>query len=463
MMQTADQAFGRRGNWGVAMENDLARLTARQMADLRAAGKTTSEALVKACLERIARREDAVGAWAYLDAEAALAQARAADAVDAVDAVDATAAQSPLHGIPVAVKDVIDTVDMPTSYGSGIYTGHRPAADAACVALLREAGAIVLGKTVTTEFAAVTPGKTRNPHNAAYSPGGSSSGSAAAVADFMAPLALGTQTVGSTIRPASYCGAVGFKPTWQTFSLAGIMPQAESFDTLGLFARSVGDIVLLGDALLGGFAARVSPRERAPRFGFSRTPHWPQAEPATRRTMDEAMAILRTAGAEIVDCDAADGFDDALDAHWTILCFEIARVLSYERTVRRDGLSDALRGLLDRGMEIPLADYRAAREVVARRCDDIRPAFAHVDALLTPSAAGEAPSDPRAPSDLLFQRLWTTLRLPAITLPGFTGDNGLPVGVQLVGPANGDGELLSVAQWAESAFARASMKIPAID
>lgn len=429
------------------MDSDPARLTARQMADLRAAGKTTSEALVRACLTRIALREDEVGAWTHLDAEAALAEARRADA---------TPARGPLHGIPVAVKDIIDTADMPTAYGSGIYAGHRPAADAACVALLREAGAIVLGKTVTTEFAAVTPGKTRNPHNLAHSPGGSSSGSAAAVADFMAPLALGTQTVGSTVRPASYCGAVGFKPTWQTFSLAGIKPQAETFDTLGLFARSVGDVVLLGDALLGGFAAGVPLRDRPPRLGFSRTPHWPNAEPSTRRAMDTAMAVLRAAGADIVDCDAADGFDDALDAHWTILCFEIARVLSYERTARRDGLSEALRGLLDRGMDIPLADYRAALETVARRGRDIAPAFAELDALLTPAAAGEAPSDPRAPSDLLFQRLWTALRLPAITLPGFTGDTGLPVGIQLIGPAGGDGALLAVAQWAEGAFERAA-------
>jgi len=433
------------------VDHDLARLTARQMSDLRAAGETTSEALVQACLKRIADREDTVGAWAYIDEQSALAQARSADA---------TEARSRLHGIPVAIKDIIDTADMPTEYGSGIYAGHRPAADAACVALLREAGAIILGKTVTTEFAAVTPGKTRNPHNTAFSPGGSSSGSAAAVADFMAPLALGTQTVGSTVRPASYCGAVGFKPTWQTFSLAGIKPQAESFDTLGLFARSVGDIVLLGDALLQGFAGGVSPQwegpDRAPRLGFARTPHWPQADPATLRMMDEAMAVLKAAGAEVVDCDAADGFDDALEAHWTILCFEIARVLSYERTARRDGLSEALRGLLDRGMEIPLADYRAARDVIARRCRDIGPAFADFDALITPSAAGEAPSDPRAPSDLLFQRLWTALRLPAITLPGFTGDNGLPLGVQLVGPAGGDGQLLSVAQWAENAFAQAA-------
>ncbi|MEX2453782.1 MAG: amidase, partial [Rhodospirillaceae bacterium] len=409
-----------------AADSGLERLTAGAMAARLDAGDIRSEALVGACLGRIAAREDEVGAWAHLDPAAALAAARRADLEPR---------RGPLHGIPVGIKDIIDTADMPTEYGSAAYAGHRPAADAACVALLREAGAVVLGKTVTTEFAAVTPGKTRNPRNPARSPGGSSSGSAAAVADFMVPLALGTQTVGSTVRPSSYCGAVGFKPSWQTFSLAGVGPQAESLDTLGLMARCVDDILLLGEALLGGFVAAVPGLDRPLRIGVARSPHWPQAEPSTVRILDEAVALFRAAGAGVADCDAADGFDDALAAHWTILSFEFARVLSFERTQCRDRLSAALLDLLDGGMRIPLEDYRAALGIAEFRRSQIARAFDRFDVLLTPAAAGEAPRDPRTPSDLLFQRLWTVLRLPAITLPGFSGPAGLPVGLQLVGPA----------------------------
>jgi Asp-tRNA(Asn)/Glu-tRNA(Gln) amidotransferase A subunit family amidase len=244
---------------------------------------------VAACLARIAEREGEVGAWIHLDSGAALEQARAADAAPA---------RGPLHGVPIGIKDIIDTADMPTAYGSPIYEGHRPAADAAPVALLREAGAVILGKTVTTEFAAVTAGKTRNPRNLAHTPGGSSSGSAAAVADWMAPAALGTQTVGSTIRPASLCGVVGFKPTYQALSYAGVKAQAESLDTLGIMARSVGDVGLLHAVLSGGPA----PAERAasatpPRLAFCRTAHWAKIEPAAVAAMETAQKKLRAAGA----------------------------------------------------------------------------------------------------------------------------------------------------------------------
>lgn len=433
---------------------ELAKLTASQASAGLEAGAITSEALVRACLERIDDREGQVGAWTYLDADLAIAQARAADGSNR---------RGRLHGIPVAVKDLIDTSDMPTGYGSAAYAGHRPAADAACVALLKESGAIVLGKTVTTEFAAVTPGKTRNPHDPGRSPGGSSSGSAAAVADFMVPLALGTQTVGSTIRPASYCGAVGFKPTRGTFSLAGVKAQAETFDTLGLMSRCVDDVVLLGDALLRGFAGMVGTqagtqagtRAGAPKIGVSRTPHWPKAEPATVRVLDEVVAMLRDAGAEVADCHDVDGFDDALDAHWLILCFEFARALSFERTHRRSHLSEALLGLLDRGMDIALGEYRDALAAIESRRKQMPDIFGRFDILLTPGAAGEAPSDPRAPSDLLFQRLWTALDLPVATLPGFVGDAGLPIGIQLVGPAHGEGVLLARARWVEEVIAGA--------
>lgn len=408
------------------------------------AGEITSETLVRDCLDRVAAREDQVGAWAFIDPEAALEQARHRDRATPTGA---------LHGVPVAIKDIIDTADMPTAYGSPIYAGHRPAADAACVALLRRAGAVILGKTVTTEFAAVTPGRTTNPHNAAHSPGGSSSGSAAAVADFMAPLAIGTQTVGSVIRPAAYCGVVGFKPSFGAFSLAGVKAQAESFDTLGAMARSVADIRLISGALLGGEDAFAAPPlEHPPAIGICRTPHWPDADPATVTALTEAAEKLAASGAqigpEVGEVALPDTFAALLDAHWTVLKFEFARVLAHERDAHGERLSDPLRGLLDEGWGIPVEDYRAALALAAECRNAIAPHFGQYDVLLTPSAKGEAPKF-GAPPDLLFQRLWTALHLPCITLPASTGPHGLPVGVMLVGAHAGDARLLAAAEWVE--------------
>jgi Asp-tRNA(Asn)/Glu-tRNA(Gln) amidotransferase A subunit family amidase len=420
----------------------LERLGVHEAASRIRAGEITCEALVRACLERIAAREGDIGAWAHIDRDAALVRARV---------LDRTTPRGPLFGVPIGIKDIIDTSDMPTSHGSQIYAGNRPISDAACVALLREAGAIILGKTVTTEFAAVTPGKTRNPHDTRHTPGGSSSGSAAAVADFMVPAALGTQTVGSTIRPASYCGVVGFKPSFQTFSLAGIKAQAESLDTLGIIARSVTDILLLSDALLGAASVFEAPvRESSPRLAFCRSPHWPEAHPSTGRVMQDAILLFRSAGARVDELDLSANFVRVLDAHWTILLFEFSRVLTFERTMKRDGLSERLCRLLDDGIKIPLADYRAALALACVCRAEIDPIFDRFDAILTPAAAGEAPEGLQSPSDLLFQRLWTVLHLPAITLPGLKGEQGLPIGVQLVGRQGTDGTLLSVACWAEA-------------
>jgi amidase len=419
----------------------LERLTVSEAARRIAAGEITSEALVAACLARIAARESEVGAWTFLDPAAALEQAREADAAPS---------RGPLHGVPIGIKDIIDTADMPTAYGSPIYEGHRPAADAACVALLREAGAVILGKTVTTEFAAVTAGKTRNPRNLAHTPGGSSSGSAAAVADRMVPAALGTQTVGSTIRPASLCGVVGFKPTYQALSYAGVKAQSESLDTLGLMARSVNDIRLLHGVLSAGRVPEAAPApETPPRLAFCRTAHWAKIEPAAAAAMEAAQTKLRAAGAWIEEVELAKPFAEAIDAQWLILRFEFARAMSFERTRRRDLLSERLRGLLDDGIKIAPADHAAA-QALARTCRaEIAGVFERFDAILTPAAAGEAPEGLHGPSDLLFQRLWTLLHLPAITLPGMTGPRGLPIGIQLVGPYNGDARLLDAARWAE--------------
>src|SRR5216684_2101833 len=259
-------------------------LSARDAAREIAAGRLSAEALVAACLERIAAREPVVGAWHHLDRGAALAAARCCDT---------SAPSGPLHGIPVAVKDLIDTVDMPTGYGSAIYAGHRPAADASCVALARGAGAIVLGKTVTTEFACFTAGKTANPRNPAHTPGGSSSGSAAAVADGMAPLALGTQTAGSVIRPAAYCGCVGYKPSFGLINRAGVKPLADSLDTVGVLARTVEDAAFFAGVLSERPALRhLAVPSAAPRFGLYRTPVWEEAEPATVAAIDAARMAL---------------------------------------------------------------------------------------------------------------------------------------------------------------------------
>ena len=421
---------------------ELNTLTATQAAAGLGRGMFTSEDLVHDCLACIEARDNEVGAWEFFDPDRAIEEARLCDR---------TPARSRLHGIPIGVKDVIETAGMPTTHGSPIYAGHAPANDAACVALAREAGAVILGKTVTTEFAAVTPGKTTNPHDIRRTPGGSSSGSAAAVADFMVPIALGTQTVGSIIRPASYCGVVGFKPTFGTFSFAGVKAQAESMDTLGFMARSLDDIELFSAVLLGVERAfKIPALETPPRVGICRSPHWPQAEMSTVKAMDSAIEALGSGGAELAEIELSENFDAVLDAQWTILLFEFARTLAYERTMHQDRLSDRLRDLLDRGMAVAYSDYGDALELAGRCRTEIVPLFERYDALLTPSAAGEAPVGLQAPSDLLFQRLWTVLHLPCVSLPGLTGEAVMPVGIQLVGGFRDEQGLLTVARWAEA-------------
>jgi Asp-tRNA(Asn)/Glu-tRNA(Gln) amidotransferase A subunit family amidase len=405
-----------------------------------AEGAFTATDYLNACLDRIAEREADVGAFSYIARESALAQAFSADARQGSGA---------LYGLPIAIKDIIDTQDMPTEHGSPIYKGSIPSADAACVAMLRRAGAIMLGKTVTPEFAAVTPGRTANPHNIKHTPGGSSSGSAASVADFMVPAAIGTQTVGSTIRPASYCGAVGFMPSHQILPVQGVKAQAGSLDNLGILTRSVADVALVANAILGCDALQAQPLERPPRIGFCPSPHWPQAQEPTRQVMVDAIALLGRAGATVEDVDLPASFDDALPAHWTILAFEFARAMAYEYEAHRELLSPRLVDLLNRGFATPFADYLDACAVAIARRREFALIIAGYDVLLTPAAAGEAPEGLLAPSDLLFQRFWTLLHVPAITLPGFTGPHNLPIGIQLIGAHLADSKLLRSAAWIE--------------
>jgi len=425
---------------------DLRSLSVREAAERIAAGRLTAEALVTAFLDRIAAREETVGAWHYLDREQALAAARRRDG---------EAPRGPLHGVPVAVKDLIDTVDMPTAYGSPIYRGHRPAADASCVALARAAGAIVLGKTVTTEFACFTPGKTANPHNPAHTPGGSSSGSAAAVADGMAPLAFGTQTAGSVIRPAAYCGVVGYKPSFGLINRAGVKPLADSLDTIGVMARTVEDAAFFVGVLAERPALRrLPPPSATPRFGLYRTPVWDEAEAATAAALDTAREALARAGVEVVELAIAPEHEGLNRAQERIMGFEIVRALAYERLEHSAELSPALAQLLDAGLAVGADAYdRAQAEAAAAR--DLLPAFFGVcDAVLVPAAPGEAPAGLGATGNPVFNRMWTLLGVPCVTLPVRRGESGLPTGVQLVGRIGDDARLLAAALTLERALAQ---------
>jgi Asp-tRNA(Asn)/Glu-tRNA(Gln) amidotransferase A subunit family amidase len=423
---------------------ELNRLTAAEAARQIAAGTITSEQLVRACLDRIAARDGEVKAWVHCDPDAALAQARA---------VDHAGAKGVLGGVPIAFKDVIDTSDMPSEYGSPIYRGYRPRTDAACVALVRNAGGVVLGKTVTTEFASRMPGPTRNPHNLAHTPGGSSSGSAAAVADFMAPLAFGTQTGGSTIRPAAYCGIIGYKPSFGTINRAGLKALAESLDTIGVMARSVEDCALLAHVVsvrpIPHFAAALT---HAPRIGLCRTSRWKDASPDTQALLESAAAALSGKGAALREIELPPDFDRLYDEQVLIMNFEAARGLAPERFNHPDLLSDHLRKTLAAAATMPSEKYAEAMRH-ARACRQVfAGCFAGCDVLLAPSAPGEAPAGIESTGSSLFNRNWTLLGAPCVTLPAGRAANGLPLGVQLVGGYDEDERVLRCAEWVRGAL-----------
>ncbi len=404
-------------------------------------GSLTPTTLVAACLERIAAREETVRAWTHLDPEAALVQARARDT---------ETAGGPLHGVPVAVKDVFDTHDMPTEYGTPLYAGHRPARDAAVVALARAAGAVVLGKTVTTEFATFAAGATRNPHDPTRTPGGSSSGSAAAVADGMVPLAFGSQTAGSVIRPASYCGIVGYKPSFGRLPRSGLWPLSDSLDTVGVYARSVDDAALLAAAAgaLGGEAATPRPLARPPRIGLYRSPEWEWAEPPMRAAVEAAATALAQAGAEVREVASPPGFEALADAHWTILGYEVARAMAHERAVHGDRLTDGLREFTDRHAALSESEYRPALALAQDARARLEEVFAGVDVVLSAAAPGEAPAGLETTGDPVMNRVWTLLHTPCVTIPAGRGPGGLPLGVQIAGRIGDDGLTLAAARWA---------------
>ena len=410
-------------------------------------GSQTVETVARALLDRIDVDDTTVRAWVHVDPEAVLALARQLERMG-------RGARGPLHGIPIGIKDIFDTHDMPTEYGSPIHARHRPAVDAASVALARRLGMLPLGKLVTTEFAAWPPGPTVNPHDLTRTPGGSSSGSAAAVAAGMVPVAFATQTTGSIIRPAAFCGVVGYKPSHGTLPTSGVKAISESFDTVGVIAQTVADAALVVGALSG--RPLEPPRDPpVPRLAICRTHEWPAAAPETEALFDVLPELLTRCGARPTHVALPDGYAGLAEAQSTIWTFEIARCLADEHLRFRDMIREPLRGMLDDGAAMPVSEYDAARRSLRESSTRLGAVFERVDALLVPAAPGEAP-DVSTTGDPIFNRVWSALGVPAITVPAGVGPSGLPLGVQIVGPPRDDARVLACAAWVEAALAPAA-------
>jgi Asp-tRNA(Asn)/Glu-tRNA(Gln) amidotransferase A subunit family amidase len=437
---------------------NLHALSAVEGARLIRDGVITSEQLVGACLERVRAVDKDVEAWAFLDPELVLGQARAADE-ERLSGRPVGA----LHGVPVGLKDIIDTSDMPTENGSALHAGRTPARDASVAAMLRAAGAVIMGKTVTTEFATRAPGKTRNPHHPGHTPGGSSSGSAAAVAAGMVPLALGSQTGGSTIRPAAYCGVYGLKPTHGLIPRHGMFQLSRTLDHVGLFARSVLDLALLLEELVGHDERDLDTRPRArvpyrdlaaaepplpPMFAFVKTSLWDQVDADAREAFAELVDCL---GDRVEELELVTPATETAAWHRTIMTAEVALNLQREWQTGREQLSDSLRSTIEQGREVRALDYLQA---LARR-PQLDASFTELfeqryDAILTPAATGTAPVGLASTGDPAFCALWTLVGLPALSVPVMRGANGLPLGVQLVGARHADARLLRTARWLEA-------------
>jgi Asp-tRNA(Asn)/Glu-tRNA(Gln) amidotransferase A subunit family amidase len=415
--------------------------------------------LTRACLARIASREETVGAWAYLNERQALDQARALD-----EKKQAGEPLAPLHGIPVGIKDIIDTNDMPTECGSALYAGRRPIEDSMVAALLRRAGAVIMGKTVTTEMALSAPGKTTNPHDPERTPGGSSSGSAAAVADHMVPLAIGSQTGGSVIRPASFCGVFGFKPTFGAISRRGVSMLARRLDHIGVYGRSVDDLALIGDVLMvqdpadwdmvdqpgkGLVSALAGETQASPRFAFVRGPVWDQAEP------DMAAAIenfIRGLGDKVKDVELEGVFEGIVECHATIMNANLVVTLVDAAGKTPDKFRGITRKRVDAGRSITAASYIQALAYADVQTQVLDRLFDHYDVLLTPAAPGVAPASLETTGRAIFNGMWTLMGVPAVSVPLLTGENAMPIGVQVVGRRGGEAGVLKAAKWLWNQF-----------
>ena len=411
---------------------DPADMTATTALSEIAAGRLSGAELREACVARALAREPKLQALTAFD-PAALKSVQARE--------------GRLHGLPIGIKDVFDTADFATEYNSPIWQGHRPVADAACIAWARAAGAVVFGKTVTTEFATRAPGPTTNPHDPMRTPGGSSSGSAAGVAAGYFPFAFGTQTAGSIIRPAAYCGIVGYKPTFGTINRFGMKLMSESLDTVGVLARSVADCALLTEAVTGLTFGDVDAPARKPRIGICRSPQWEQRQPETDALFDSVIAALGHAGASLRDVDLPAAFEPLEKAHTVVMNVESARALGWEMTMHRHRLSPGLRERMEWGLMQPASALVEARQTMR----DLQSAFDEMmneyDVLLTPSAAGIAPHGLAWTGDPTFNLIWTALHVPCVTIPAGTGPAGMPLGIQVVAARNDDRKCLQAAAW----------------
>lgn len=415
-------------------------------------GEITSEELIRDCLARIEARDPEIDAWVFLDPDLALAQAKARDS---------ETPRGLLHGIPIAIKDIYDTADMPTAYGTTVHEGHRPSADSEWVATLRATGAVILGKARSTEFANPTPTTTRNPHDLARAPGASSSGSVAAVADFMAPLATGSQTGGSVILPAAHCGLYGYKPSFGAFPSGGVRHAKPSIDTPGLFARSLDDVALMRAASLGQAPAALDlPDDTQLRVGVCLTDQWPHALPESVAMLALTAEILAEAGAQVRDIELPSEVYAAMAEFSTIVATEDARAIAAEARDHFDQLTPWAQKSVREAKDFTEAQYESAKAAAVQGRAAIDRVFDEVDVLITPSAAGEAPSDRTAIEPSYFNRVWTLMYVPCLSLPAFTGPSGLPVGLQIVGRCDADERLLAVGRWIEQRIAQTRGGLP---
>ncbi|WP_370399155.1 amidase [Sulfitobacter sp. JB4-11] len=442
------------------MIKDSHKLTATEAQRAIASGRLSSVELVKSCLAQIKATDEAIKAWVFLDPDAALAQAAECDRIR-----KAGLATGPLHGIPVGLKDIIDTAKMPTQRGTPIFANRQTDHVARVVERLREAGAVIMGKTVTTELAFVHANETRNPHNTDHSPGGSSSGSAAAVAANHVPLAIGTQTNGSVIRPASFCGTFGFKPTRGVISRSGILQTSVSLDQVGCFGRSLADVALLTDAI-GGYDqhdpasfARPRPDMRAgaaadvpvtPEFVWFDLPFNDRLSADARDGMEAVLEIL---GPQVTRMEPADTLSNLVAVQARIHEYEIAQHQAEVFDRYWDQISETLKPVITRARQITKAEYEDALAVKSSAEAFFANFFLDYDAIIAPSAAGEAPKFGHGTGDPIFCTLWTLAGLPCVSLPLLIGGNELPIGVQLIGPAEKDDRLLRTARWLQKHLA----------